>query len=35
VSGLLTGDRAETDAGLAILKKLGDMDYVDRFAGRL
>jgi tetratricopeptide (TPR) repeat protein len=30
--GLLTGDQAETSAGLAILKKLGDMNYVDRFA---
>jgi len=30
--GLLTGDQAETDAGLAILKKLGDLNYVDRFA---
>ena len=33
--GLLTGDQAETDAGLAILKKLGDVNYVDRFVGRV
>jgi len=33
--GLLTGDQAETDAGLAILKKLGDLNYVDRFAARV
>jgi class 3 adenylate cyclase/tetratricopeptide (TPR) repeat protein len=33
--GLLTGDEAETDAGLAILKKLGDLNYVDRFVGRV
>jgi len=32
---LLTGDQAETDAGLAILKKLGDVNYVDRFAARV
>jgi class 3 adenylate cyclase len=30
--GLITGDSAETDAGLAMLKKLGDVHYVDRFA---
>jgi class 3 adenylate cyclase/tetratricopeptide (TPR) repeat protein len=30
--GLITGDQAETDAGLAILKKLGDHNYLDRFA---
>jgi hypothetical protein len=29
--GLLNGDSAETDAGLAMLKKLGDVNYVDRF----
>src|SRR5712691_1032436 len=29
--GLINGDAAETDAGLAMLKKLGDVDYVDRF----
>jgi hypothetical protein len=33
--GLLTGDQAETEAGLAILKKLGDVNYVDRFAARV
>ncbi|MEA2628199.1 MAG: hypothetical protein QOJ10_659, partial [Chloroflexota bacterium] len=33
--GLLTGDQAETDAGLSILKKLGDINYVDRFVGRV
>ena len=30
--GLLTGDRAETEFGLAALKKLGDLNYVDNFA---
>jgi len=30
--GLLRHDAAEIDAGLAILKKLGDNNYVDRFA---
>ncbi|HVS47486.1 MAG TPA: hypothetical protein VHJ99_01120 [Candidatus Dormibacteraeota bacterium] len=30
--GLITGDQKETDAGLDILKKLGDVNYVDRFA---
>ena len=30
--GLITGDQAETEAGLAILKKLGDVNYVDRFS---
>jgi tetratricopeptide (TPR) repeat protein len=29
--GLVTGDAAETDAGLAILRKLGDTYYLDRF----
>ena len=29
--GVLTGDEAETEAGLAILRKLGDATYVDRF----
>ncbi|HKW73454.1 MAG TPA: hypothetical protein VJQ08_11570, partial [Candidatus Dormibacteraeota bacterium] len=29
--GLLGGDSSEIDDGLAILKKLGDRDYVDRF----
>jgi class 3 adenylate cyclase/tetratricopeptide (TPR) repeat protein len=33
--GLLTGDHAETNAGLAILTKLGDANYVDRFAARI
>jgi class 3 adenylate cyclase/tetratricopeptide (TPR) repeat protein len=33
--GLLTGDQAETEAGLAILKKLGDVNYVDRFVARV
>ena len=30
--GLFSGDQAETEAGLAILKRLGDVNYVDRFA---
>ena len=30
--GLLQHDAVEIDAGLAILKKLGDNNYVDRFA---
>jgi hypothetical protein len=29
--GLLLHDAAETDAGLAILKRLGDTNYIDRF----
>jgi hypothetical protein len=33
--GLLTGDQAETDAGLGMLKKLGDANYVDRFVARI
>lgn len=33
--GLVTGDSAETDAGLAILKKVGDANYVDRFSTHL
>src|SRR3989454_5332215 len=33
--GLRNGEAAETDAGLAILKKLGDVDYVDRFVARV
>jgi len=33
--GLITGDHAETEAGLAILKKLGDVNYVDRFSAKL
>jgi hypothetical protein len=28
----VTGDAAETDAGLAILRKLGDAYYLDRFS---
>ena len=30
--GLVTGDAAETESGLDILRKLGDVNYVDRFA---
>jgi hypothetical protein len=33
--GLFSGDQAETEAGVAILKKLGDVNYVDRFAARV
>src|SRR5438128_11041064 len=33
--GLIAGDAAETEAGLAMLKKLGDVNYVDRFAARV
>jgi hypothetical protein len=33
--GLLLNDAAEIDAGLAILKRLGDANYVDRFATRV
>ena len=33
--GLIRGDGAETDAGLAVLKKLGDVNYLDRFAARV
>jgi tetratricopeptide (TPR) repeat protein len=33
--GLLSGDPVETDAGLAMLKKLGDVNYLDRFAARV
>jgi tetratricopeptide (TPR) repeat protein len=33
--GMLTGDSVETEAGLAILKKLGDVNYVDRFSTRM
>ena len=29
--GMLTGNGKETESGLAILRKLGDLDYVDRF----
>jgi hypothetical protein len=33
--GWITGDPAETEAGLAILRKLGDVNYVDRFTTKL
>jgi len=33
--GLLLHDAAETEAGLAILKRLGDTNYLDRFATRV
>jgi len=33
--GLLTGDQVETNAGLEILKKLGDVNYLDRFTARI
>jgi hypothetical protein len=33
--GMLAGDSVETEAGLAILKKLGDVNYVDRFSTRM
>jgi len=33
--GLIRGDAAETDAGLAMLKKLGDVSYLDKFAARV
>jgi hypothetical protein len=33
--GLLQQDAAATDTGLAILKKLGDTNYLDRFAARV
>ncbi len=33
--GLVTGDPSETDAGLAMLKKLGDTRYVDRFTTQM
>jgi hypothetical protein len=33
--GLITGDSAETEAGLAILRRLGDVNYVDRFSTRM
>jgi hypothetical protein len=32
--GMLTGNAAETDSGLAILKKVGDVNYIDRFSVR-
>jgi hypothetical protein len=33
--GILTGDQADTEAGLAILKKVGDANYLDRFSARV
>ncbi len=33
--GLIRGDAEETNAALAALKKLGDVDYVDRFDARV
>jgi len=33
--GLILGDPAETQAGLAILKTLGDQNYVDRFTAEV
>jgi class 3 adenylate cyclase len=33
--GLLIDDAAETESGLAMLKKLGDANYVDRFKARV
>jgi class 3 adenylate cyclase/tetratricopeptide (TPR) repeat protein len=33
--GLIRGDSAETKAGLALLKKLGDVNYLDRFTMRV
>jgi hypothetical protein len=33
--GLLLHDAAETEAGLAILKKIGDGNYVDRFVAHV
>jgi tetratricopeptide (TPR) repeat protein len=33
--GLITGDAQETEAGLVILRKLGDANYVDRFRPEL
>jgi tetratricopeptide (TPR) repeat protein len=30
--GLITGDVAETETGLAMLKKLGDLNYADKFS---
>ena len=32
--GALKGDATESEAGLAILKKVGDVNYVDRFSAR-
>jgi hypothetical protein len=33
--GLIAGDTSETQAGLAMLKTLGDVNYVDRFTAQL
>jgi len=33
--GLIRGDAVETDEGLAMLKKLGDVNYLDKFAARV
>src|SRR5689334_21837873 len=33
--GLIRGDAAEMEAGLAMLKKLGDVNYLDNFAARV
>jgi class 3 adenylate cyclase len=33
--GAINGDSAETEAGLAILKKVGDVNYLDRFSARI
>jgi class 3 adenylate cyclase len=33
--GLIRGDAAETEAGLAVLKKIGDVNYLDSFAARV
>ena len=33
--GAIRGDAAETEAGLAILKKVGDANYIDRFSARV
>lgn len=32
--GMLTGNAAETDSGLAVLKNVGDVNYIDRFSAR-
>jgi hypothetical protein len=31
----MRGDPAETETGLAILKKVGDVNYIDRFSARV
>jgi hypothetical protein len=33
--GLIRGDSVETEAGLGLLKKVGDVNYLDRFAARV